>query len=202
MGDNTGKFQFVSVGQGGQPKNANDRKTIRKAAMQAFRRRERLERVKAFAAECAAEAQAKAAAPSPESSVAPSKTGELSLSGPIVLLTKPHLGSGYGIRLEENPTSEGEVQLPSTGHHQYSNTAVIPRIHRDLGYQTDFFCGDSPDIGYLFDYCTYTLLDPFSLQPFKLTTTKFDQSSLKSSQSCCPSRATIRESSEFSGAEA
>lgn len=48
MGSN--EWKFVSVDQTGLP-NAKDRTTIRKAAMQSFRRKERIERVKAFAAQ-------------------------------------------------------------------------------------------------------------------------------------------------------
>ena len=160
MGDNAGKFQFVSVGSAGQPKNANDRKTIRKAAMQAFRRRERIERIKAFAAECAAEAKATAAAPptAPPGgpSTVPTTTIGFSQPGTMVFPKKSHFHTQYDALPEENPISDGKVLLSSTDRYHLINTQFPPEIPLDLGYLNDSFCGDMPSVGYLFDYCTHT----------------------------------------------
>jgi hypothetical protein len=157
MANETGKFQFVSVGQAGQPKNANDRKIIRKAAMQAFRRRERIERVKAFAAECAAEAKANAvlspATSLGEIAVGPTNEEKSDLSGPVVLRTKSCLPAEYSIWTEENPLLDREVLPPPSSHYHFINAAPPPNIPRDVGYLKDFSCGNSPDTGYLFDYC-------------------------------------------------
>ena len=164
MGDNAGKFQFVSVGSAGQPKNASDRKTIRKAAMQAFRRRERIERIKAFAAECATEAQtgAKAAAPlaaRPKGpSTAAAKTGGFSPPRAMVILKKSGAHTQYGTSPEEETTPGGEVLPWSTDRNPPIYKQTPPEIPLDLGYLNDFSCGDMPSAGYLFDYCTHTLL--------------------------------------------
>lgn len=145
MGEN-GTFQFVSVGQAGLPKNANDRKTVRKAAMLAFRRRERMERVKAFAAECAAETEAKVpASPAslPDLVKAPtnsSTTGELVQSVPMALRTKSNLGYGSSTWLEGLPISTG-----------------IPLNPRSLGDSPQFSFGLTLDTAYIFDYCTYLI---------------------------------------------
>ena len=160
MSDNGGKFQFVSVGSAGQPKNANDRKTIRKAAMQAFRRRERIERIKAFAAECAAEAEATAAArpatlPRGPSTV-PTTTEDFSQPGTMVLLKKSHIHTQYDTWPEDNTISDERVLPSSTDRYHLNNTQFPPEIPLDLGYLNDSFCGDMPNIGYLFDYCTHT----------------------------------------------
>lgn len=145
MGDKS-TFQFVSVGQAGQPKNANDRKTVRKAAMLAFRRRERIERVKAFAAECAAEAEAKApASPAslPDSIKPPMTTGDLIESGSVVLRTNPNLGTGSGTWLEELPAP--------------TSISLIPG---GLGDPAGFSFGLTPDTAYIFDYCTFSVMSP------------------------------------------
>jgi hypothetical protein len=163
------------VGSAGQPKNANDRKTIRKAAMQAFRRRERIERIKAFAAECAAEAEATAAAspaaPPGGPSTVPTTTGDFSQPGTMALLKKSHFHTQYDTWREENPISDGNAFPSSTDRYHLTNTLFPPEIPLDLGYLNDTFCGDMPNVGYLFDYCTHTPLR-FSPMMFYLIVTE------------------------------
>lgn len=165
-----GAFQFVPVGSAGQPKNANDRKTIRKAAMLAFRRRERIERVKAFAAECAAEAEAKAAsssaAPLGDSTTTQTMPGDFGQSGPIVLLKNPDFSVGNDVGSEKSPFADEEVLLPPGDHYRLINSHP-PEIPRDLGYLNGLSFGDMPDVGYLFEYCMHTLL-PLSCHGFTL----------------------------------
>lgn len=173
-----GGFQFVAVGEAGQPKNANDRKIVRKAAMLAFRRHERLKRTKVFAAECAAEIEAKASASPtslPDPVEAGTTTGDLIPSGPVVLRTTPQLSSESGSWLKVSETS-GNIGIPC--------------IPRGLGYPPDFPCG-TPDMAYIFDYCTYMIfLNSMSLD--YLAFAEAGQSLTKSSPSCSPLRATIR----------
>ena len=143
MGEKEGTFQFVPVGQGGQPTNAHDRKTVRKAAMLAFRRQERIERVKAFAAECAAEAEPKTAAspaPIPFRTSNPTKAQEPSASGTVALATKSHPRTVLSI-LKQEPSAD-------------SNIPFIPQIPRNLGYFTDLSSMETPDTAYVLDYCT------------------------------------------------
>ena len=156
MSKNAATFQFVPMGQAGQPKNANDRKTIRKAAMLAYRRQERIERVKAFAAECAAQSEAKTVAvPTtlPDTNPAPTPKEENSTWGPMVLAKRPKLATGsHSWQQESRP--DGDIPL-------------ITHISRDLGCFTSFSSGATLDAGYVFDYCTYksTFLTPLSSTP-------------------------------------
>jgi hypothetical protein len=183
MGEMAGNFQFVSMGRAGQPTNANDRKTIRKAAMLAFRRQERIERVKAFAAEHAVEVEAKAAISpavhSPVSKKALTRTNALSPSGPMVRLAKPELGSRCGSWLEDVLAADRKP-------------TILPQIPLNLGLP-DLSCADAPDTAYVFDYCTYTRT---SLSPpchVYFTIAEFGQLSLKLSLSCYPSTVITRE---------
>ena len=68
-------WNFITVGQTGFPSNASDRTRIRKAAMQSFRQKERIERVKAFAA-----AQAQEEEPICQSVIVPWKGNDSELS--------------------------------------------------------------------------------------------------------------------------
>ena len=147
-------WNFVNVGQDGHPKHANDRVTIRKAAMQNFRRQKRLEQVKAFNAECIAQAKV--------------RTG---LSTSVCSIPSPQGQRGSGVRGLQRPTeavshrlggqasADDRLHAVSVHQHRSLETATLLGLPKELGYPS----GDSHEgisgLAYLFNYCMYIVLD-------------------------------------------
>jgi len=148
------EWSFVSVGQQGKLKNATDRSTIRKVAMQSFRRKERAERVKSFAKERAVQTQIeeistvarldlKSPGFPPDTSVALQCISEEPLLQPDGHC-ETDMQVSVPIKFDPSPISPVSY---------WFNAPAVNSIPRCLGIPAASVIGDSSVINYLFDYC-------------------------------------------------
>ena len=135
------EWNFVTVGQTGIPSNADDRTRIRKAAMQSFRRKERIERVEAFATE-----QIQKKEPIAQLVALPGNESGSKLSSE----------ASDSIKVEARPTSNF-----SSPPHKIENDIFVsgrtewPGISAKLGHPITQPHEDDALMKYLVDYCTY-----------------------------------------------
>lgn len=143
-------MNFIQVDPAGKDKGGRATANVRRAAMLAFRRKERLERVMAFNREKAA-AQAEEAPHSANSTPPPTPhVGKMEPESPGRL--QPEFPSSNQMSPIHNVTpnlhDEGSVS---------PNEVVAKPIERDMGTIVTNSNQDSLCISFLFNYCEYTL---------------------------------------------
>ena len=152
-------MEFVQVNPGRKSTDTGERTNIRKAAMRAFRRKERLERVKAFREEVNSETNVKQECVTSNVPVHPPSISALTILGKCrsreSSMKLDTIGPPSATRRSQTPSAAVGAfrqQIPEYNQLYATGPRAMPKI---LELPLPGLSQDAPGTEYLFNYCKY-----------------------------------------------